>query len=208
MKMKQKVYYGIIVFVLLTLIFSIITQLTGNRKIFNLFQISSSTILLPLLTPYLDYLLFKLIYGKSKRVDELTEEQKVFLKENKMTYEKIANWSFGIPMIIGFIILFNFHKFDINLPHLLLSNDYTGLKIFVIAIFSIAYWGYFIIRFISLSYFGNKNGILMTEFAYVPVMKKNGEIVTSENIIKHPYQKLYGNKVILIAIISLLILFI
>ncbi len=105
-------------------------------------------------------------------------------------------------MLIGFIILVNYYKFDLILPNLFLAEAYTGAKIFVVGIVSISYWIYFLSRISSLLIFGKKKGILMTDYEYIPRTNHT----QSSKIVFHPYKKLYGKKVFLVLILTLIIL--
>lgn len=174
----------------------------------TLFWSGLSIWVISMLIPYAGYLFYKAVYGKQKTTNELTVEEKEFLKVNYQKYQKIQNYCAGLLMLVGFIILFNYHKFDLQLPHLLISTEYTGIKIFIISVFSIAYWSYVLTKITTLLVFGKQKGMIMTEFEYIPYGTKNREVELSDRIIKHPYDKFFGKKSIIILILSLIILFI
>ena len=174
----------------------------------TLFRSGLSIWIISMLVPYVGYLFYKAVYGTQKTTNELTAEEKDFLKVNHSKYQKIQNYCTGLLLLLGFILLFNYHTFDLQLPHLLISNDYTGIKVFIVVVFSIAYWSYIVTKIITLVVFGKRKGMVMTEFEYLPHIKKNEGVELSDRIIKHPYDKLFGKKSIIILILSLIILFI
>jgi hypothetical protein len=160
-----------------------------------------TVIVLNFLLPKIEYLFSRIPDGRLIKINDLSEEDRHFLKENSPKYKKIENYGGGLLMLIGFIVLVNYYKFDLILPNLFLTEAYTGAKIFVVGIVSISYWTYFLARIFSLLIFGKKKGILMTDYEYVP--RTNN---TQSKIVFHPYKKLYGKKVFLVLILTLIIL--
>jgi hypothetical protein len=160
-------------------------------------------ILVALFLPQIEYIASKFLYGKQKNINSLSSADRNFLKNNRSRYKKIENYSAAILMLAGFLLLFNYYRLYITLPNILLPQPYTGAKIFIVAVISIAYWSYLISRVASLLVFGREKGILVTEYEYVP-----GVSESESKIIHHPYQKLFGKKVVAVLVITLLILFV
>ncbi len=103
------------------------------------------------------------------KANVLTEEKREILKRNYKKVDIISRTLQGVWFVTWFMVIYSvvIHQ-DIlrsyRLTHLLLSKDFTEIKVFVVGIFSMSYWMIASILFANILFFGKKEGKVINSY--------------------------------------------